>query len=189
MLRHLYLLVLVLGLLCPSARAHQDRILTCRDGVFSGLPDKYLPARFSSEVKTVRIGGLEARIPDCIWRLWGEPTDGDFRFTASWYHDPKLLPPYLVIAAPGAEPRVKYRVVVNLETLELLSLQKESEAGENQRLIEEVPVDALWRSQWLVVPSISVGEITRRGQPEQLCGASTEPPPAQPDQRPAAPRP
>ena len=164
MLRHLYLLVLILGALCPSSQAHQDRILTCRDGVLTGLPEKYSPAAFSSEKRTIRSGGLQVRIPDCLWQLWGEPTDGDFRFTASWYHDPKILPPYLEIAAPGTEPRVTYRVLVNLDTLEFLSLRKESMTGEGHWQIAEVPIDTLCRSHWSVMPAISVGPFPDKDQ-------------------------
>jgi hypothetical protein len=94
--------MVLLPILLPSATAyaHQDRIVhRADDGTLSGLPKPYQPARLE-----LREGGAKLLLPggsydfpECLLDLFDLPKGQKLFLHASWYHDPGLLPPYLVI--------------------------------------------------------------------------------------------
>src|SRR5688572_4628269 len=95
------LLGFVLGPLTgPSLSAHEDTIVQLRSGRLLRLPVAYQPATFSFTDRRLAIGKHHVSIPACVWRHFAAAGPTEIKFSASWYHDPATLPPYLVLSGP-----------------------------------------------------------------------------------------
>lgn len=147
---------LLLSVCVPVADAHQDRVIKLEGDRLVGLPDQYAPAEFSIGKRTVCIGGNKVRIPDCLWTLWANPEPEAFRISASWYHDPDHSPPYLIFGAPSADGTIAYRVTLDLDSLQLLAVWRDTCEGGALVLIEKLPVEQAWLDAWLVEPAVSL---------------------------------
>src|SRR5690242_12416146 len=104
-------------LVCHTASAHQDTIITQNGEKLEGLPSKYQPALFSIADRRIVLGEKSVVVPDCIWKHFGPIKASDVRFRSSWYHDPSILPPYISMRIAKADGEAGYELLLNLDTL------------------------------------------------------------------------
>jgi hypothetical protein len=130
--------------------AHQDVIIErSRRGELVGFPAQYQPSRLivpkdASNV-TLRIGGREIELPDCISEFFHRIPPSHVALSASWYHDPKILPYYLSIDLQEKLGKEGYfdgwSLLFNLETIELISLKRvwQTDHGWGQQSVQIEP--------------------------------------------------
>ena len=141
---------------CSVATGHQDALVkVSRSGQLVALPEEYQPARLHIPSKqsqhksnvTLRLGASVVEFPPCISRLFYEVKKRQIRVTASWYHDPELLPYYLVIRLSHERSKHAVRgwsLMIDLETAELLRLSELSITNDgNGQRSEEVDVSSI----------------------------------------------
>lgn len=105
--------------------AHQDTPLDLRkDGRIKGLPEKYSSAQFDGLTFTLRINDKQIIIPECVKEFFKNYKDYRITFSASWYHDPELLPHYIVMDIVSAYHPYGCQVFFDLETLEIFQIWK-----------------------------------------------------------------
>ena len=105
--------------------AHQDTSIKLeKDGGLKGLPKKYDSASFNRFTFTLKIGKNSITIPDCVIGNFKNSTKYDISFSASWYHDPELLPHYIHLDIITEESPLGYQIFFNLETLEIFQISK-----------------------------------------------------------------
>lgn len=100
------------GLQFTPCSAHEDReFQISADGTLLGYPEEYGPAAvlvaytgFNGQAApatvTIRTGGHELRLPQCLSSLFVLPEGQEMRAHGSWYHRFDRLPPYLVVDLP-----------------------------------------------------------------------------------------
>jgi hypothetical protein len=119
---------------CGEAPAHEDHILRINGDKLVGLPDKYAPAEISVRESRLRIGDHVMVFSPLLKSLFELPHE--LRLTASWYHDPKILPPYLVINIQPRRKDFSYQLLLNLDTLDLIEVSvKLRESEKSTRLL------------------------------------------------------
>ena len=139
------LLAIVLGfaLFSGNAFAHADRIILIKkDGTLYGIPAEFGPAvllvKFASKRTsgppvnslTLRLGPNMVSLPSCITSLLKSQNISQIKASASWYHDEKNLPYYLVIefGDPGFEQSTEiapyYSILFNLHTGKLMKMER-----------------------------------------------------------------
>jgi hypothetical protein len=114
--------------------AHQDTIIHFEDGTLRGLPKEFQPATFDVDKKILTISGKVLQFPDSLKALFPDdrPVDrlGDttpvrgipyeLQFSASWYHGPSLLPPYLQITITPKNRDFHSEILIDIESLAFL---------------------------------------------------------------------
>ena len=76
------------------------------------------------------------------------PDDEKFEvhFSASWYHDLTLLPPYILVHIKPSGRQFSYRLLLNLKDLSVIQFSVEVELG--GRSTREFPVDLrTWKEE------------------------------------------
>lgn len=145
------LLTLVFTMLvCSVGFAHQDAIIRWRAGKLETLPEKYQPASFSLHDPRLVIGELSVVIPECVWERFGEVKEQDLSFVASWYHDPKNLPPYLGITIGRSGEKVSHELLVDLGTLSVIWLRKIARHSDGETY-EKISLEPSCAAAWKVV--------------------------------------
>jgi hypothetical protein len=113
----------VLGLFWPgSLLAHEDTIIGLESGKLIGLPKEYTPAELDLKGFRIRIKDHAMAFSPFLKSLFDEPYD--LRIFASWYHDRKILPPYLLLRIQPKKKDFRYELLLSLDTLALLQLSK-----------------------------------------------------------------
>ena len=126
------LLALLLGV-APVA-AHQDTPIQFKDGKLLGLPKEFQPATFDLNKKLLAISGKSLQFPDSLQALFpddrredllGEPNPVkgipfDLNFSASWYHGPSFLPPYLLISITPKGRDFRSEILIDIESVAFL---------------------------------------------------------------------
>mgnify|MGYP006143337367 CR=1 FL=1 len=106
---------------------HQDRILKIdKNGNIIGLPKKFMPAQFDLNKNSLRINNKEIIFPKCISTYYKEYKNPKLLLTASWYHQKTSLPYYLNFQIKDSSISYGYRILIDLETLELIYIHKTS---------------------------------------------------------------
>lgn len=129
----------LLGLItgCGFALAHEDTPLQLKAGVLVGLPKVFQPAGFDLDEKILTISGKKLQLPPVLERLFPDTSridlfeephtfEGipyDLTFSASWYHGPSTLPPYLQIGIAPRNRDFRFEILVNIQSLELLEAE------------------------------------------------------------------
>jgi hypothetical protein len=135
---------------CHSACAHQDRIIRLSGEKLEGLPPKYLPASFSIKDRQIVLGPISVVVPECIWKRFGSIKEEDLRFQASWYHDPSILPPYIIVSIGKVQGKTGYELLLNLDSLAVISFKKAMVEPDGTSY-EDIPIGASCASDWKVV--------------------------------------
>ncbi len=105
--------------------AHKDTpIELSKEGKLIGLPERFSNAHFDSSTFTLRINDKQIIIPECVKEFFKDYEDYKIRFSASWYHDPELLPHYIHLDIVNAEHPYGCQIFFNLETLEIFQIHK-----------------------------------------------------------------
>jgi hypothetical protein len=146
----LTILQLVIGVL-PLA-GHQDTPIMFEGGALRGLPKEFEPAAFDLDKKTITISGKVLQFPESLQALFpddrrvdqfGEPNPVkgipfDLKFSASWYHGPSLLPPYLLIAITPKNRDFTSEILIDIESVAILKAHVFLRISESRT--EAVPV-------------------------------------------------
>jgi hypothetical protein len=120
---------------------HQDRILKIDDnGNIIGLPKEYGPSKFDLNRKYLRIKDHEIVIPKCISYYFDIYERPKLRLSASWYHSKNIMPYYLNFDISQRDEKHGYKMLVNLETLELIYIQISNTQG-NSTYSHQIKVD------------------------------------------------
>ncbi|HEU4429046.1 MAG TPA: hypothetical protein VFT98_09850 [Myxococcota bacterium] len=141
--------VLAASLLSQPSIAHQDRVFELLpNGAVVGIDPKYEPVSIlvagdggQMEV-SVRIGTRRTDLPPCVARYFRLPTAQRIHLSGSWWHDFSLLPPYLQIELPQRVSELDVMdgisLLFNLQTGELIEIEKHEITGEGRGEISEV---------------------------------------------------
>ncbi len=143
--------------------AHQDRIIhIANDGSLSEIPKQFGPANLQvtfspspTDGPTVSsfeltLGTHKTKLPVCVTGLLTTVRLSDIQATASWYHEPALLPYYLNLTFfdPGYKKGETYNsgftLLFNLNTARLIQMEALI-VRNNGKSIQSVPVDLMSR--------------------------------------------
>jgi hypothetical protein len=105
---------------CDSLLAHVDTLIQLKNNRLVGLPEKFTPAELDLTAGRLRIGHHAMTFSPFLKSLFDQPHDLDI--AASWYHDPKTLPPYISLRIKPKMKDFRYSILLNLETLELIEV-------------------------------------------------------------------
>jgi len=100
--------------------AHEDRIIQLKGTTLFGLPQDYTPAELDLEASRLRIGKHEMTFSPFLKELFEKPHD--LRVSASWYHAPGILPPYILLHIQPKKKDFAYELLLNLRTLDVIEL-------------------------------------------------------------------
>ena len=121
--------------------AHRDTIIKVEQNKLVGLPREYQPAELDLENKSLRIANNQITLPNCLIQYL-PINNSDARVLASWYHDNRSgLPPYLNITGISQDKPIKYWVLFNMNTLELISVTRITQINENESQDTPVEID------------------------------------------------
>lgn len=124
------LILLAIVFITASPEAHEDRILQIdKTGNIIGLPKKFSPAKFDLSERKLRIAGRELVFPKCVQSFFEKHKNPELKLSASWYHSKDIMPYYLNFKIFDKNVNYTYTVLVNLETLELIYVEKENQEG------------------------------------------------------------
>ena len=129
--------LLALGLGCLTASAHSDLVLKLKEGklvapageIAEKIPEEFQPMEYDAATHRVRIGKREMRLIPYLTSLF--PDDGKYKihFSTSWYHDPGILPPYLLIRIEPEGRQFSYHLLLNMKDLSVIHLEVEVDLG------------------------------------------------------------
>ncbi len=125
------LLILISFLFLTNSNVtHQDTPLQIEEnGNIIDLPKEFTPAKFDLNKKTLRINDKEIVFPKCLNYYFGEHKNPKLNLSASWYHSKEIMPYYLNFAISDKRVNYGYTILVNLETLELIYVEKSTTVG------------------------------------------------------------
>ena len=124
-----------------AAFAHQDKHITrAPDGRLVGFPSTFapvylgLPDRTGSPSASIRVGSKRFEFPECLSALFRKTKATNVYLSASWYHDFKFLPPYLLIRLPDRDiadfsPYNGWNILVALDRPRVLALEVADSVG------------------------------------------------------------
>lgn len=119
------LIIISLLSLSYSIPDHQDTPLEVdKSGNIIGLPEKYQSAKFDFDTRYLRINDAEVTFPDCFEPYFKGSNDNLVYLSASWYHNPEIVPFYLIMELVQEDEEYVYSLMINLETLDFIHLQK-----------------------------------------------------------------
>lgn len=110
--------------MCNSLFAHTDRIITCKNGKLIGLPKQYQPAELDLDKYRLRIKNHVINISKSAYlnSLFPKNKKYDLDISSSWYHDKSLLPPYIVFHIKPLEKDFSYKILFNMDTLDVMKV-------------------------------------------------------------------
>jgi hypothetical protein len=154
-----WLLPFVLLAQLVVCNAHQDRVLSLKEGKLVGLPEEYLPAEYDVAKKKLRIRNHEMIFSSYLSSFFPEGNEYELKITASWYHERRdILPPYISFKIEPIGKDFSYNMLINLENLELINLFVE--VRESKNLTRWLPIDVslyskeIKKSRRLVAPEL-----------------------------------
>ena len=101
--------------------ANVDRVIEIKGTALIGLPERYAPAKLEMTAFRLRIGKHEMTFSPYLKNLFEQPHD--LRITASWDHEPEgILPPYLNLQIQPKGRDYSYKLLLNLDTLDVIEL-------------------------------------------------------------------
>jgi hypothetical protein len=125
-----FLILISVIFLNSSSVIHQDTLLQIdRKGNIVGLPEEFSPAKFDMAMKKLRINDKEIVFPECLSPYFEMQSNAKLNLSASWYHSKEILPYYLNFKISNKRINNEYSILVDLETLELIFIQKSVTKG------------------------------------------------------------
>lgn len=123
--------ILISFLFLTSADAiHQDtRLQIDSNGNIIGLPKEFNPAKFDWNKKKLRIKNREVIFPKCMNYYFAQNKNTKPNLSASWYHSKDIMPYYLNFDISDGSVNYGYTVLIDLETLELIDINKSITKG------------------------------------------------------------
>jgi len=125
------LLILISFLFLTNSNVmHQDTPLQIdENGNIIGLPKEFSPAKFDLSKKILRINDKEIVFPKCLNYYFEEHRNPKLNLSASWYHSKDIMPYYLNFYISDKSVNYGYTILVDLETLELIYVEKPRTEG------------------------------------------------------------
>ena len=114
---------------CP-VYAHMDKPIELKGTTLTGLPQRYAPAELDLKASRFRIGKHEMTFAPYLKTIFEQPYD--VRVFASWNHDPAFMPFYIYLRVQPKNRDYSYRILFNVETLELMELSVVLELADSQ---------------------------------------------------------
>jgi len=135
-------LILISFLFLTNANVmHQDTPLQLDEkGNIFGLPNKFSPAKFDAAEKVLRIRNRILVFPECITDYFEKHKNPKLNLSASWYHSKDIMPYYLNFNISDKKVNYGYTILVDLETLELIYVEKVTKKG-NSIYNEKIELD------------------------------------------------
>lgn len=110
--------------LISSNPLHKDTVLKIdKKGNILGLPQEYRKATFNLKNKHLRIKDKKITFPRCVREYFETSNISNIRVLASWYHSKKIMPYYIRFEIYQEKKARKSRILLNLETLELMNIE------------------------------------------------------------------
>jgi hypothetical protein len=144
----------VLFLMLSTASAHSDTPLTWTNGELKGLPKEFQPAGFDFKKRELTLRGKQLRMPGQLRGIFTDEIRKDslhrekkeawppvgLMFSASWYHGPSELPPYLNVHVAPKGMDYRYEILVDMEKVAILKAEiiHQDQDGKGER---SFPVD------------------------------------------------
>lgn len=126
-----FFIIVLICFFTDSDLVHKEAPLQVDNkGNITGLPEEYSPALFDRSKNILRIRNRIIEFPECIgnyFEIYHEPT---LRLSASWYHSKEVMPYYVNFEISDKNQMNSYDILVDLETLELISIWKERKDGD-----------------------------------------------------------
>ena len=120
-----FLILISFLFLTNSNVMHQDTYLKIdKKGNIIGLPKKFSPSEFDLNKKKLRINDIEVIFPKCLNYYFEEYKNPKVNLLASWYHSKEIMPYYLIFKIHDNDVNYGYKILVDLETLELIYVNK-----------------------------------------------------------------
>lgn len=111
-------------------KIHQDTPLKIdKNGNIIGLPKEFNPANFDLKTNRLRIKNKEVIFPKCLSDYFNEFAKPKLNLSASWYHSKETLPYYINFSISDKDAKYGYTILINLETLELIHVNKVIKEG------------------------------------------------------------
>jgi len=109
---------------------HQDtRLKIDNNGNIIGLPKQFNPAKFDWNMKKLRINNKEIIFPKCMNYYFEQNKNNKLNLSASWYHSKDIMPYYLNFDISDKSENYGYTILIDLETLELIYINKSITEG------------------------------------------------------------
>ncbi|MEH1009496.1 hypothetical protein VDP25_17290 [Winogradskyella sp. ECml5-4] len=125
-----FLILISFLFLTNSNVIHQDTPLQIDgNGNIIGLPKEFSPAKFDLKKKKLRINDKEIVFPKCLNYYFEEHKNPKLNLSASWYHSKEIMPYYLNFDISDKSVNYGYIILVDLETLELIYVNKSIREG------------------------------------------------------------
>jgi hypothetical protein len=140
MLKFVFLVVtgMILFGFNPS-HAHENTVLTLKNGRLIGLPKKYEPAFLSVKKFRVQIANNRLDFPPCVKSFFPKAGTYQLVVSASWYNM-STLPPYMELWIIPDNKKYQYELYFNLNTLQPIEFEKVT-TKPNSRNTEPIFVD------------------------------------------------
>lgn len=135
------LLWVILSVSSPCfLHANVDRLIEIKGTTLFGLPEKYAPAELEMKAFRLRIGKHEMTFFPYLKQLLDQPHD--LRITASWNHEPEgILPPYIGIHIQPKKKDYSYKLLLNLDTLDVIELSVILKTSDSKTLTLPLALD------------------------------------------------
>jgi hypothetical protein len=149
--RRIVLLLLILTAPANLTLAHQDRVIRLNaDGRLVGLPAQYEPARLLIPTRSaghvvLQLGQKRLELPDCLSVLFAKARRPHIQLSASWYHDPKVLPFYLHIRLPVAAPNAngyydRWSILIDITKVAVYQVEAVFAVGESSQRAQGIEI-------------------------------------------------
>jgi len=131
-----------------SNTLHKDSPLQVdNNGNIIGLPKEFVTAKFNLDEKYLRLNDKEIILPDCLAYYFTEHKKPNLNLFASWYHSKKVIPYYIGFDVSQLDIDYKYTILINLETLELIYIEKTIKEGNGWNL-ERIELDKQCKTEY-----------------------------------------
>lgn len=137
----LTLIVALFCLISNFSEIHQDTSLDIdKNGKIIGLPKEYGDTIFKIDKQYLKIQDKEIFIPDCLMWYFNVDNNHELKLSASWYHSKELMPYYLKFQILPKISDFGYQILIDLESLELIEVEKVI-TNKNSTVFEEIKLN------------------------------------------------
>ncbi|WP_299715260.1 hypothetical protein [uncultured Tenacibaculum sp.] len=93
-------------------------------GNIIGLPKQYKNPKFIVKDKKLSINNKTVIFPECLQQFFKSKEYYEIDLSASWYHYKDVIPYYLNFSISSDLAEYSYSILIDLDTLELISVSK-----------------------------------------------------------------
>ena len=104
-----------------------------------GLPTEFQPAKLDLENGILSIAEKKLVFAPFLRNIFVETARSDIRISSSWYHDTKIMPPYIDLRMTPKGRGFSYHVLVDMKNLVILEVELELQISDIDT--QSVPID------------------------------------------------